>query len=121
DGSGNVTHTHVAWHHKKLAPRRASYVPSPIAHDHHFFVVSDLGYASCLEAATGRLKWMERLGEHHSSSSVAANGLLYFTADDGETFVLKAGPMFQVVSRKALGENCYASRAVRRCQSFIAC
>src|SRR5262249_23219666 len=56
DGSGNVTDTHVAWQ----SNRGASYVPSPIAHGAYFFVVSDGGIASCLEAKTGSLPWIER-------------------------------------------------------------
>src|SRR5205085_2710821 len=48
DGHGNVTSSHILWHDTK----GVSYVPSPIAHGHHFFVVSDGGKASCLEAKT---------------------------------------------------------------------
>jgi outer membrane protein assembly factor BamB len=115
DGEGNVTQTHVLWHDR----RGASYVPSPIAWDRYFFVVSDGGVASCLEAKTGKRLWMERLGRHHSASLVAADGYLYFPDDDGITFVLKAGPKFEVVSRNALEEECYASPAIAHGQLFI--
>jgi len=115
DGEGNVTKTHVVWHHRKAA----SYVPSPIAHDKCFFVVSDKGVASCLEARSGKRLWMERLGRHHSASPVSADGRLYFLDDDGQTFVLKAAPKFEVVSKNALREPCYASPAISRGRIYI--
>src|SRR5262249_39099870 len=43
-GKGNVTHSHVAWHHARLPSKEASYVPSPVAHGKYFFVVSDQGF-----------------------------------------------------------------------------
>jgi outer membrane protein assembly factor BamB len=115
DGDGNVTHTHVLWHET----RGASYVPSPIAHGHEFYVVSDSGTASCLEARTGKRLWMARLGRHHSASPVSAGDFLYFLDDAGEMFVLKAGPKFEVVSRNKLGEECRASPAISQGQIFI--
>jgi outer membrane protein assembly factor BamB len=119
DGQGNVTSTHVLWHEKRVAPRKASYVPSPIAHGSHFFLVSDTGYVSCFEARTGKRLWMERLGNHHSASPVSADGYLYFVADDGVTYVLKAGPRFDVVSRNEIGDECRASPAIAHGQIFL--
>jgi hypothetical protein len=114
-GRGNVTRTHIRWRtHKGV-----SYVPSPVAHDGHFFVVSDNGLASCFEARTGRLKWKERLGRRHSASAVSAGGRVYFVDDDGETFVVKAAPQFELVAENSLGEACFASPAVSRGQLFI--
>ena len=119
DGMGNVTQTHVLWHEKKTIARKASYVPSPIAHEHHFFLISDQGYASCFEARTGKRVWMEQLGKHHSASPVSAEGRLYFVDDDGITYVLKAGPTFEVLSRNTLGEGCRASPAIAHGQVFV--
>jgi outer membrane protein assembly factor BamB len=119
DGEGNVTKTHVAWHHPKLSPKEASYVPSPIAHDGHFFVVSDRGLLTCLEAKTGKRLWMEQLGHHHSASPVLADGHFYFADDDGMMWVLKAGDKFEVTAKNSIGEECYASPAVSHGQLFI--
>jgi outer membrane protein assembly factor BamB len=119
DGNGNVTGSHVLWHHAKLPAREAAYVPSPIAVGKHFFVVSDLGLLTCLEARTGKRLWMEKLGKHHSASPVLAGGHLYFLDDAGVTFVLKAGPTFEVVSKNELNEECYASPAVSDGRLFI--
>ncbi len=109
----------VAWHHNKVSERQAAYVPSPIAHGDWFFVVSDKGYASCLEATTGKRLWFERLGAHHSASPVSVGDNLFFTSDEGDTYVVRAGPTFEVVSKNALDEEVYASPAVSHGCLFI--
>lgn len=108
DGTGDVTETHIAWRTQK----GASYVPSPIAVGDYFLVVSDDGIASCFAAETGERHWMERLGKHYSSSLVTAGGLVYFTADDGITKIVRPGEKLDVVAENALDEYVYASPAI---------
>jgi outer membrane protein assembly factor BamB len=115
DGQGNVTDKSIVWRDKK----GAGYVPSPIAHGKYFFLVSDEGLASCLDARTGQRYWKEHLGNHHSVSPVSAGDYLYFPADDGTTFVLRAANRFEIVSRNPLGEECYASPAIAHGQLFM--
>jgi outer membrane protein assembly factor BamB len=117
DGEGNVTKTHIAWRDK--GKEICSYVPSPVAWGDHFFIVSDIGFASCFEAKTGKKLWTEKLGKHHSASPVAAGGLLYFPDDKGITWVVKAGGTFELVSKNDLGEECFASPALSRGQVFL--
>jgi outer membrane protein assembly factor BamB len=119
DGEGNVTDTHVAWHHKQLDAKEASYVPSPIAHGPYFFVVADTGHCYCYEAKTGKKRWAKKLGRRHSASPVSAGGLLYFPSDEGDTYVVKAGPEFELVAKNPLGEECYGSPAVSRGEIFL--
>jgi outer membrane protein assembly factor BamB len=116
DGVGNVTASHVAWRHNRAS--YVSYVPSPISEGDYFLVVSDPGYACCFEAATGKLVWQEKLGEHHASL-VSANGLVYFLSDEGVVTVVKPGPNFEAVARNELGEKCFASPAPSQGQIFI--
>jgi len=66
----------------------------------------------CLDAATGKIVWQERIGGNFSASPVAAEGRLYFLADDGLTTVIEAGPEFRVLARNPLGERTQASMAV---------
>jgi hypothetical protein len=115
DGHGDVTHSHVLWHDTHAA----DYVPSPIAHGSYFFWVNDNGIAGCVDAKTGKREWTQRLGKHHSASPVSAGGYLYFPDDDGNTYVLKAGPKFELVSKNPLGDECYASPAVAHGEIFI--
>jgi hypothetical protein len=67
---------------------------------------------------TGNRLWSQRLGRHHRSSPVY-DGHLYFLADDGEMFVLKASPKFELVAKNRLEEDCFASPAISRGQIFI--
>ena len=115
DGQGNITKTHELWRDTK----GVSYVPSPIAWGPHFYVVSDGGQASCLDAKTGKRLWMEKLGGHHSGSPVAAGGLLYFIDDKGATYVIKAGGTFELVAKNEIGEECYSSPALAKRQIYI--
>jgi outer membrane protein assembly factor BamB len=114
-GRGNVANSDILWRtHKGV-----SFVPSPVAHDGYFYLVSDNGLASCFAAKTGELMWKERLGRRHSASAVAAGGHVYFVDDDGETFVIRAAPKFELVAENTLSEPCFATPAVARGQLFI--
>jgi hypothetical protein len=115
DGSGNVTKSHVIWHEYQ----GVSYVPSPIAAGDWFFVVSDGGVASCRDAKTGKQMWSQRLGPHHSASAVSAAGNLYFPADNGDTYVFKAAPTFELINKNSLGDECYASPAISGGELFF--
>ena len=114
DGSGNITQTHIKWRTNK----GVSYVPSPIAEGNYFLIVSDSGVAHCFDAATGKIFWQERMGEHHASL-VSANGLVYFLNDDGVTQVVKPGNEFQLVAKNELGEKCFASPAISAGKFFL--
>jgi outer membrane protein assembly factor BamB len=108
DGRGDVTATHIAWRTTK----GAGYVSSPVAWDHHVFLVSDEGIGTCWEARTGKQCWQERLGRRHHASPIVAEGRIYATDAEGTTYVLAAGPTFEVLAKNRFGEECSASPAV---------
>jgi outer membrane protein assembly factor BamB len=114
DGNENVTKTKIVWRTNK----GVAYVPSPIIEGDYFLIVSDSGVAHCFEAATGRILWQERPGEHHASL-LSANGLVYFLNDDGVTTVVKPGVQFASVARNELGERTFASPAISEGQIFV--
>lgn len=115
DGSGNVTQSHIVWRTQK----GAGYVPSPVAANHHVFLINDNGVATCWDAATGKQRWQTRLGEHHSASPITAENRIYATSDEGVTFVLKAEPKFEVIARNHFGEECFTSPAVSHGNLFF--
>ena len=86
------------WH----TPRRgARDTPSPIVVG-DFIIVTDMdGVFTCYSAKDGHIYWKERLEGKYSGSPLAANGLVYFTNEDGKTFVIKPGPKLEVVAENA--------------------
>jgi outer membrane protein assembly factor BamB len=112
-GKGDVTDSHVAW----TSPRGSPFVPSPILVGNHLYTVNDMAsIVTNLDATSGRTVWQGRLGvarrEGFSASPVAADGNVYFTNDDGETFVLRAGGTFELLHVNRLGEPVLASPAL---------
>lgn len=112
-GSGDVTSSHVVW----STPKGSSFVPSPLLLGNYLYTVNDMiGVASCHHAKTGELVGQLRLGEAKregfSASPVAVGGKIFFTNDDGETFVLNPAPDFRLLHVNWLGEQTLASPAL---------
>ena len=112
-GKGDVTRTHLGW----SSPRGSPFVPSPILYGDHLYMVNDMAsIVTTFEAASGRVMWQGRLGaaqrEAFSASPVAVDGKVFFTNDDGETFVLKAGATFDLMHVNTLDEPTLASPAL---------
>ncbi|MFN0087351.1 MAG: PQQ-binding-like beta-propeller repeat protein [Blastocatellia bacterium] len=114
-GSGDLKESNLVWEQRKGMPK----VPSMIHLKPHLFAITDGGVASCMNAATGELLWQQRVGGNFSASPVAAEGRVYFVSDDGETTVIKAGPVFEVLARNPLRETVQASPAISQRQFFI--
>jgi len=118
-GRGNITHSSkIVWHNRK-DHRAVSYVPSPVAAGHWFFLVSDDGLGTCWEARTGSQMWKQPLSDHQSASGVVADGNVYFTSDAGETTVFRASPKFELIAKNPLNEQVRASPAISHRQIFI--
>ena len=115
DGKGDITTSDkIVWRTNK----GVAYVPSPISEGEYFLVVSDAGVAHCFEAASGRLMWQERMGEHHASL-ISANGLVYFLNDNGVMNVVKPGPQFAGVAKNEIGEKTFASPAISEGRLYL--
>jgi hypothetical protein len=73
-------------------------------------------WARTLRAKIGTLLYQGRLGvakrEGFSGSPIAVDGKVFFTNDDGETFVLKGGREFNLLHTNQLGDATYASPAL---------
>ncbi|HEY7819012.1 MAG TPA: PQQ-binding-like beta-propeller repeat protein [Vicinamibacteria bacterium] len=112
-GTGDVTSTHVVW----SSPKGSPFVPSPILSGDYLYMVNDiLSVVTAYDARTGKLAFQGRLGsekkESFSASPVAVDGKVFFTNDDGETFVLEAGSEFKLLRVNRLGKRTLASPAL---------
>lgn len=115
-GSGNVTKSHVIWSKKS----EGGYVPSPVAHNGKLFLVDDKGLASCWDVKSGNKHWQELFSRSkHHASAVVADGRVYFTSDDGITYVVKASDEYELLAKNPLGEKVYASPAFSDGDIFI--
>jgi outer membrane protein assembly factor BamB len=108
-GSGDVTGTHRAWRTEGKTPQR---VGSGVIHEGHLYLSDADGFAECIEAATGKVVWKERLGGKLWGSLLLAGDKLYVGNLEGETFVLEARPAFKLVAKNDLGETTYSAPAV---------
>jgi outer membrane protein assembly factor BamB len=127
-GQGDVTGSRLVW----SSPRGSPFVPSPLLYNGLLYTVNDMAsIVTAVEATTGRTVWQGRLGvaqrEGFSASPVAVNGKLFFTNDDGETFVVRAGRTFELLHVNSIGEPTLASPAlvdgrwyIRTSQSLLA-
>jgi outer membrane protein assembly factor BamB len=100
----------IAWSKKRGGP----YMPTPILYGHYLYTCSNNGTVACYEARTGKQVYQERLGGQggYTASPVAADGKLYFTSEEGEVRVVKAGPAFELLAINKMGDVCMATPAV---------
>ena len=98
----------VAWQEQTGGP----YVCSPLAYGGCLYLPHETGLLTCYNARTGTRLYRERLTGKFTASPVAGDGKVYWTNEDGTTFVLRAGPKFEVLARNRLAEMCLASPAV---------
>jgi outer membrane protein assembly factor BamB len=72
----------------------------------HLYILNEPGIAWCMEVATGKRLWQQRLGTAKCWSSMCyVDGRLYVVNMDGTTFVLKPDPTAcQVIAENKLEE-----------------
>ncbi|MCK6500135.1 MAG: PQQ-binding-like beta-propeller repeat protein, partial [Nitrospira sp.] len=102
-GRGDVTASHRRW-----TLNKGSNVPSPLLHEGHlYWLHENLGIAYCVEAATGKLVYEERIPNSGPfyGSPVLAEGRIYAFTRNGVGIVLKAQPRFELIARNELGDR----------------
>lgn len=101
----------VAWRKTRGSP----YTPTPIVYGQHLYVCQDNGVLTVYDARNGDQIYVHRIGREgstFSASPIAANGRLYFASEDGDVFVVKAGPVYELLATNRMGEPLMATPAV---------
>jgi outer membrane protein assembly factor BamB len=108
--SGEVGAENVVWGYDKGAP----YVPSPLLLGQYLYLMNERGQTTCLDAMTGEMKYEGRppVPATFMASMVAFGDRILQTSEDGDTFVLKAGPTHEILRTNSVGEPVYASPAL---------
>jgi len=116
-GAGNVTSSRRLWRTEVKNPQR---VGSGVIHDGHVYLANaSPGTMECLRAENGESVWKERLGGNLWGSVLLAGGNLYVTSLEGDTFVVRASPQFELVSKNSIGETTYAALAPSNGELFL--
>jgi outer membrane protein assembly factor BamB len=108
DGKGDVTASHITWRQARSVPL----TPSPIVVGDEFYMVSDNGIVSCLDAKTGKENWRQRFSGNFSASPVYAEDKIYFLSETGETTVIAPGKEFRKLATNQLEGSFLASMGV---------
>jgi outer membrane protein assembly factor BamB len=73
-------------------------------------------------ARTGERVYQERIGGtggSYSASPVASNGKIYFSSEDGEIFVVRTGPKYELLATNKMGEQLMATPAISDGMIFV--
>ncbi len=105
--------------------RGGAYMQTPLIFNGYLYNLQVNGQLMCFDAMTGELKYKDSLKEAFTASGIAADGKLYFSSEEGNIFVVQAGPEFKLLSKNALKDICMATPAISgntiyfRTQHFI--
>ena len=95
--AGQESSASVAWRKQKGSP----YTPTPIVYDDHLYVCNDNGVLTVYDAAHRRAALpAPRLARPTARSARRRSRRLagvYFSSEDGEVFVVKAGPVYELL------------------------
>lgn len=110
-GRGDVNDSHVLWRTNKGAN-----VSSPVYHDGHLYWVHESrGIAYCLDAENGEVVYEERLAPRPGlvySSVTLADGKLYAVSQHNGTYVIAAGPEFELLAHNEIADDDSRANAV---------
>ena len=115
---GKTTSEFVAWSYQ----RGGTYMPTPVIYGEHLYLCANHGVMSVYNAKTGERLYQERIagkGGSYSASPVAADGKIYLSSEDGEIFVVKAGPKYELLATNPMGEVLMATPAISDGMIFV--
>ena len=101
-----VSPPRIVWRYAKGAPQ----VPSPLLVGGHLYFASDKGgILTCLDKESGAEVYRERLNGNLSAAPILADGKIIICNREGETFVVRPGPAFQLLATNRLNGRIMAS------------
>jgi outer membrane protein assembly factor BamB len=101
----------VAW----SVSRGGGYMCTPLVYQGLVYIVRYNGVLTVYDAKTGEKKYEDRLAGATSaftSSPIANDGKVYIASEDGQVFVLAAGPKFEVIALNEMSTPVLATPAI---------
>jgi outer membrane protein assembly factor BamB len=120
-GSGDISlkpdetsNAYVAWYQ----PLLGTYNTSALVYGDYYYTLLDRGFLLCHDAKTGKQIYGRKRISADSSGFTASpwgyNGKVFVLSEDGDTFVIEAGPEFKLLGKNTLNEMPLATPAVLR-------
>ena len=109
--SGEKSSDAIAWSHD----RGGVYIPSPLFYRGILYLNANNGRLAAYDAETGERLYRVRLGGvggSYAASPIAADGRLYFTSEEGDTFVVRAGPEYALLAKNSVDRIVMATPAL---------
>jgi outer membrane protein assembly factor BamB len=109
----------IAWYQ----PLLGTYNTSALAYGSYYYTLLDRGFLLCHDAKTGaQIYGRQRVSAESSgftASPWAYNGKIFLLSEDGDTFVVQAGPEYKLLWKNSIDEMTLATPAVARGSVFI--
>jgi outer membrane protein assembly factor BamB len=111
-GKDDITKSGTLW-----AKNDSTYVPTPIFHEGHLYVINDNGFALCMNAKTGETVFKERvmesgggggrrgMGKPFYGSPILADGKLYCVSRKNGSFVIEAKPSYKLLAQNVISTD----------------
>jgi outer membrane protein assembly factor BamB len=111
---GDAPGPFIAWR----LPQGGPYHPSPIVVGDYYFTLFDRGFLTCHDAKTGTEIYgkvrIDEGAQAFTASPWSYNGKLFALSEDGDTFVIEAGPRYKLIRKNSLNEMTLATPAIVR-------
>jgi outer membrane protein assembly factor BamB len=99
----------VIWKYSK----GTAYVPSPILYGDYLYLTTDRGILTCLDAGLAKSNTRAagfRFRQRSPPRRFAFEGKILLTSEDGDTFVVKAGPKHEILGLTLSASRCMLHR-----------
>lgn len=109
--AGERTSDAVAWSHD----RGGVYIPSPLFYRGILYLNANNGRLAAYDGETGERLYRVRLGGaggSYAASPIAADGRIYFTSEEGDTLVVRAGPRYELLAENSVDRIVMATPAL---------
>jgi outer membrane protein assembly factor BamB len=115
DAIGDITlapdstkNKYIVWSIK----RGGAYMQTPLIYRGYLYNLQISGLLTCFDAMTGEIKFKENFKEAFSASGIAADGKLYFSSEEGNIYVIGAGPAYKLLAKNSMKDICMATPAI---------
>jgi len=109
---GDTSNQYIVWYQ----PLLGTYQTTSLVYGDYYYTLLDRGFLLCHDARTGaQIYGRQRISAESSGFSAspwAYNGKIFMLSEDGDTFVVQAGPEFKLLGKNSLNEMSLATPAV---------